>query len=224
MSAPSKSYPRDSTLLCVPATIDDIPDLSSIFLNTFTGGVATKLFPPTAAVRQWWDDANTHDLLHNPSSQYIVVRDLAANDGKGKVIGYIKWVVPVHGVGFKPPPRFPSWPDKSDKTFCDEYFGALEREKWKHIKQNQDYWIDMFCTLPEHQGRGAGTLMLEWGCKRADDDGVKAYVNATEKGRSTYERFGFKMQNKFVIRDGMGGMSCVREPQPRGETKVKNGP
>jgi hypothetical protein len=74
----------------------------------------------------------------------------------------------------------------------------------------------MFCTLPEYQGMGAGRLMLDWGCSRADAEGVKAYVNASEKGRSTYERFKFELRNKFVISDGIVGMSCVREPQVKG--------
>lgn len=71
----------------------------------------------------------------------------------------------------------------------------------------------MFCTLPEYQGMGAGTMILDWGCGRADTEGVRVYVNATAKGLSTYERLKFELKNKFRITDEITGMSCVREPQ-----------
>lgn len=74
----------------------------------------------------------------------------------------------------------------------------------------------MFCTLPDYQGMGAGTMMLNWGCILADNEGVQIYVNATDKGRSTYERMGLKAKNRFQITEDIVGISCVREPQSGG--------
>jgi hypothetical protein len=139
MPPTSKSHPRKTTFQCDLATINDIPELSLIWYNTFTEDFARRLFPWTAAVQQWWDDANRHDLLHNPSTRYVVVRDLAVNDQKWKIIGYIKWVVPVKEDDFQSPPRFPPWAEDSDKSLCDLYFGATAKERWKHIGKNQDY-------------------------------------------------------------------------------------
>lgn len=142
MSTACTTLHQNPNFICEIATIDDIPRLSEIWYKAFSKGFPQRLFPKTAAVQLWWDNANRSDFLHNPSIKYIIVRDIAAEAGKGKIVGYIKWAVPVKGVDFIPHPRFPPWPAEADKILCDQYFGALERERWKHIKKNRDY-----CTL-----------------------------------------------------------------------------
>lgn len=46
-------------------------------------------------------------------------------------------------------------------------------------------------TLPEYQGRGAGSLLVKWGCDLADKDGVAAYVDASKEGAPLYKKYGF---------------------------------
>ena len=50
----------------------------------------------------------------------------------------------------------------------------------------------MMATRSEHQGRGAGGLLMRWGIDRADAAGVECYSSASEAGRHVYERFGFE--------------------------------
>jgi predicted N-acetyltransferase YhbS len=49
----------------------------------------------------------------------------------------------------------------------------------------------MLCTHPDFQKRGAGSMLVKWGCDLADKDGVSAYVDASKTGAPLYERFGF---------------------------------
>lgn len=51
--------------------------------------------------------------------------------------------------------------------------------------------LDMLGTHPEYRRRGAGSLLVQWGCDLADRDGVGAYVDASKAGAPLYEKFGF---------------------------------
>ena len=47
-----------------------------------------------------------------------------------------------------------------------------------------------FCN-PTHHRRGAGSQLVQWGCDRADEMGVQAFVEGTLTGRRLYEKHGF---------------------------------
>lgn len=53
--------------------------------------------------------------------------------------------------------------------------------------------LNSFATHPDHHRRGAGTLLLNWGLKKADDEGVPTYLDATSIARPLYEKRGFKV-------------------------------
>ncbi|KAL8923918.1 MAG: hypothetical protein Q9208_004355 [Pyrenodesmia sp. 3 TL-2023] len=59
---------------------------------------------------------------------------------------------------------------------------------------------------PEYRRRGAGSLMVEWGTKKADEMGVEAFVEATEVGVPLYEKHGFHLMNEFVLRGELEDM------------------
>jgi len=49
----------------------------------------------------------------------------------------------------------------------------------------------MLFTHPDHRNRGAGSLLTEWGARKADESGLEAYVEASVMGKSVYEKHGF---------------------------------
>jgi GNAT superfamily N-acetyltransferase len=84
--------------------------------------------------------------------------------------------------------------------------------------------LNMFATHPEHQGRGASKALLDWGLKKADDEGLVTYLNATDIGRRIYEKRGFEVV-KMIEWDrvpwGGEGKDChwcmVRQPRAKTE-------
>lgn len=58
----------------------------------------------------------------------------------------------------------------------------------------------MLATRPEHKRRGAGSMLVQWGCDIADKDGVPAYIDASKAGAPLYKKFGFEDKNE----PGMG--------------------
>ena len=61
-----------------------------------------------------------------------------------------------------------------------------------------DLALDALVTLPGHQRRGAGTMLLQWGCSIADDLGLITYLEATAVGRPLYEKVGFEEVGRNV--------------------------
>ena len=55
----------------------------------------------------------------------------------------------------------------------------------------------IMATLPQHQRRGAASLLMTAFCKDADGTGHRSYLEASPKGKSTYERFGFEVKSTF---------------------------
>jgi GNAT superfamily N-acetyltransferase len=59
----------------------------------------------------------------------------------------------------------------------------------KHIDESQV--IEMLSTHPDHKRRGAGSMLMKWGCDIADSLSLKAFVQATREGQHLYGKFGF---------------------------------
>lgn len=77
----------------------------------------------------------------------------------------------------------------------------------------------MLATLPEHQDRGAASLLIRWGLDRADRDGLEAYVEASLAGAPVYEHFGWRTSGRVVTLEGQYTEVCMlRPPQPVKDT------
>lgn len=46
---------------------------------------------------------------------------------------------------------------------------------------------------PAHQRRGAGSLLVKWGCHKADEHGLMTVLTASEAGLRVYLKHGFKV-------------------------------
>ena len=47
--------------------------------------------------------------------------------------------------------------------------------------------------------QGAGAMLIDYGCKLADRDGLEAYVDASPLAKSLYERYGFETKNTTTM-------------------------
>jgi GNAT superfamily N-acetyltransferase len=51
--------------------------------------------------------------------------------------------------------------------------------------------LDMLCTRADYRCRGAGSMLVRWGCEIADSEGAGAYIDATKAGAPLYAKQGF---------------------------------
>lgn len=60
-------------------------------------------------------------------------------------------------------------------------------------------------------------MIVQWGCDRADEAGVVAYIDASKKGKGLYQKFGFEDRSDAAL-TVPGTASMIRFP--RGQKKV----
>ena len=59
--------------------------------------------------------------------------------------------------------------------------------------------MDTLVTLPQHERKGAGSMLVRWGTQRADEAGVEAYLEASPMGAPMYARHGFEPMKKVAL-------------------------
>jgi GNAT superfamily N-acetyltransferase len=86
-----------------------------------------------------------------------------------------------------PPPFEESHPEMFESLF--KLFNANKRD----ILGTRPYYVlDTLVTLPAHERRGAGSMLVQWGCEKADEAGVEAFLEASPMGAPMYARHGFQ--------------------------------
>ncbi|KAH8815539.1 acyl-CoA N-acyltransferase [Xylogone sp. PMI_703] len=173
-----------STLRLEPATLEDIPAITELWYLAFAE-MMSAFFPDTPGVRKWWDEANTSDMINKPYQKYMKVVDTASD---GKLIAYAKWdFATVEERG----PRFPPWHEDMPGEKVTNFFAGLETERKRLVGHGKNCYLDMLCTHPDYRRRGAGSMLVQWGCEEADRKGIPAYIDASKDGAKLYKKFGF---------------------------------
>lgn len=54
-----------------------------------------------------------------------------------------------------------------------------------------DTVLGILTTDPKHQRRGAGAMLVQWGCDVADELGLECYLEASDAGHRLYQKKGF---------------------------------
>jgi GNAT superfamily N-acetyltransferase len=62
--------------------------------------------------------------------------------------------------------------------------------------------LDICFTHSGWQGKGAGKLLVKWGTEKADELGLKCFVEASYLGRPLYEKFGFVIGEHVLLNGG----------------------
>ncbi|KAJ5532622.1 hypothetical protein N7494_009174 [Penicillium frequentans] len=196
------------SLTLQPVTESDIPSLSELWYKSFSIPINLLMFPNTPGIRAWWNEANGHDLLHNPHRKYLKVVDPVPVPGA--VVAYAKWDLDPQHSGA----RFPEWHAESHRETCDLVFTVLDEEKRTFFGERRFYYLDMLVVDPAYRGRGAAAMLIQWGCELADQEGVPVYLDAHIDAAPMYRRFGFNDREDKVV-TSEGAVSMIREPETK---------
>ncbi|GAB1739527.1 hypothetical protein NU219Hw_g4479t1 [Hortaea werneckii] len=146
----------------------------------------------------------------------------AVDVASGEMVGFVKWQEP-RPEGMELETDLPEWPAEADKRVCDETFGEWGRKRRELMGKRGHWYLEIIATHPQHQGRGAGSMMINWGLERADQDNVEAYLEASPEAVSLYEKLGFEnvastdtwIQNERVKGEWYRNLFMIRPPQGR---------
>jgi GNAT superfamily N-acetyltransferase len=79
------------------------------------------------------------------------------------------------------------------------FYKLFNDSKRKHMGARAYWVLDTLVTHPDHHRRGAGGLLLSWGCDKADKAGKETYLEASEMGEPLYTRYGFEPVEKIAL-------------------------
>ncbi|KAI7204334.1 hypothetical protein KC316_g927 [Hortaea werneckii] len=121
---------------------------------------------------------------------------------------------------------------EDDSQMNKDWFALNESMRRQYMGLTKHCYIGMLATLPCHQHKGAGTMLLNAICNDADEAGLEVYLEATDTAKPLYLKHGFvevneirfdparygcfgigKERQTIMVRgavDGNGKRKCVR--------------
>lgn len=94
-------------------------------------------------------------------------------------------------------PRFR--PPEINKPLADATVGARFLERAKILGSSDFLMLKELYVLPEYQRRGLGGLLVGWGARKADEDGLLAYTEASPEGQGLYLGWGFAEKGRIRV-------------------------
>ena len=93
-------------------------------------------------------------------------------------------------------PRYPSFlPPELRLDALASLFDPLDASRNEIMGTEKPFFmLNSLATHPDHQGRGAGRLLLDWGVRKADDEQLVTYLDATQVAKPIYEKRGFEVR------------------------------
>ncbi|CED82491.1 GNAT domain [Phaffia rhodozyma] len=105
--------------------------------------------------------------------------------------------------------------NKERRTELDaEFERAVDRVFYKNMKEayhsvkkdvlqgRRCYYLEHLYVHRDHQRKGIGKALLEIGMRKADEEGVECYLEASLTGQPLYERNGFEIKEWVEIKEG----------------------
>ena len=184
----------------------------------------------------------------NSEDVYLKVVDHAEEDqtSEGTMIAWAHWIPPEDenrpiSSGALPGP--PPW--GLNRAFCGKAVNGTEDLRTRVLKGRKSYgmsydkWINrcstlqvlnQLVTLPEHQRRGAGGMLLTWPVERAAKEGIVCYLDTELDGEvvKMYEKREFVVVDRLHIdlkSCGIDGdtythVAMIKEPANSGENEM----
>ena len=129
----------------------------------------------------------------------VIDTDLPEDDSNGKMVGMTRWKfytkhrteaeLDQEAEEKKAEPLSPGL----NGELIKEFFGEVSRIRREQMGGQPNVLLDMIATLPQHQRRGVGAMLLRWGIKEADALGLPMYLEASPVGRPQYAKNGFEV-------------------------------
>ncbi|KAJ5101393.1 hypothetical protein NUU61_003615 [Penicillium alfredii] len=189
-----------SRIEILPATEEDCPTLAQVEEAAFSQArqeesrsLSEIMFGPPAAEGE---SLRAQDLVHkmqtDPTTRLYkaTIKEEATN--MKRIVGWSVW-----NHYLEPQPMEERKDTRSrligNEDAFHEFFGALLRARKLYMSGKPFCLLGVLVTLPEYQGRGVGSALLEFGISEATKAGLSEFwLEASADGYSLYRKFGFE--------------------------------
>ena len=122
----------------------------------------------------------------------LKVIDTATND----IAAYAVWVFLPNGYRIENDPgaHYSPLPEGSNDALCRQACEAIGRLGMSDARRREEgHWaLNLLGTHPRYRRRGAATMLVAWGLKKADEREKMCFVDAANgEARALYRRYGF---------------------------------
>ncbi|KAM0745799.1 acyl-CoA N-acyltransferase [Meredithblackwellia eburnea MCA 4105] len=116
----------------------------------------------------------------------------------GEIMGWAWWTVPYDGPPVTVPRR--TMPPGANLELANDFFIKVEELS---KSRGRCYELEVLAIHPNHQRKGVGKVLMEWGFKEADKAQLPVYLDATAAGIPMYKALGFVQDGQpHVANDG----------------------
>ncbi|PYH69377.1 GNAT family N-acetyltransferase [Aspergillus vadensis CBS 113365] len=192
-------------LQLLPVTEADLSSMVDLWYDTFGDPINRRLYPDTPGARSWLEDYHRASL-QSPDQHYLKVVT-ESTGSTSPLVAFVKWDLNTTSPGHHFPPRHVDF----DQVFCDTFFGGLDQARQTMMGSRPHYYLDALITHPDYRRQGAASMLIQWGCDRADQDGIPIWVDSSQEGARIYQRFGFRDVSVSGVTP-TGAMSMLRDP------------
>ncbi|KAL6713246.1 hypothetical protein ACLMJK_009367 [Lecanora helva] len=154
--------------------------------------------PNTSLARAQAGARTLADWKNDPSEKVLKVIDTETSE----IVSFGKWNVYTHER-----PRS-EWDQHMDVNWTDDpvlksgaetYLEKIHGMRHKYASGQPHLLLNIMITDPPHQRRGAASMIVKWGCEKADELGLPAYLEATAAGLPIYLKEGFEKLDEVII-------------------------
>ncbi|KAJ9617180.1 hypothetical protein H2200_000901 [Cladophialophora chaetospira] len=155
--------------------------------------------PASTAHRNAWSVEQQRWQFHNdPTAKFMKVEDTST----GEIVSLARWHRYSDGYPqedgytevdvFAPPGTTPKFPTGINGPLHAGFLTEACRRRADYVKPGVCWILTTLITREKWRRQGAGGLLLQWGLKKAAEEGAPAYIEALPTAIQTYNRHGFK--------------------------------
>ncbi|KAF2112305.1 hypothetical protein BDV96DRAFT_649106 [Lophiotrema nucula] len=184
-----------------------------IQIAAFNSGIAAELFerPLTEELKRKQADKHIKSQWEEKDCHFLKLIDDEL-EGEESIIAVAKWRInEKERTEEQIQIQLPN-PKDGENEASRDFFEYLRSTRLEFMGTKPFCFLHILATDPKHQGRGAGSLLLQWGTQRADKAQLPSYLESTEAGRRTYLKAGFKQVKRTEFQMSKYGGSPPNEP------------
>ncbi|MCJ1394436.1 hypothetical protein MMC18_007425 [Xylographa bjoerkii] len=123
----------------------------------------------------------------------------ATDDSTGQIFGWAEWLLLEKGLHVEEEAEDGHWDTAEEREWAKVLWGQLLAVRTKAVEEagGNLLLLSLLCVDPTYQRAGAGTALMQWGTRIADERGVEAILESTPVAAYLYEQNGFRIVEKM---------------------------